>query len=273
MVPASPEEKAGLIGEISQHIFALRGRPVILDADVAAFFGAETARVNEYRGRNADRFTETYAFQLTDAEWTNLKSQNAISSSHGGRRSLPWAYTEHGFTMLSMGMKGERAAAIAHVVIDTFVQYRNGTLPGGEVLTGPDSPETRRSMLAAVHKQMQALLNMPLPTGAPVSSELENLTEKALGRVKAMLDKPKVEVDKLLREIARIDAETQRVYAEIQKTEAETARIWVDVYKGRLEVIAQLKEMALQLERDEVKAMLSNAFDAPKLPGPETPQT
>jgi hypothetical protein len=64
------------------------------------FFERSTSAINQQRSRNADRFPEAYAFELTEDEWKNLLSQFVISRSHGGRRKLPWAYTEHGFTML-----------------------------------------------------------------------------------------------------------------------------------------------------------------------------
>lgn len=78
-----------------------RGQKVLLDADLARLYGVTTKRLNEAVKRNADRFPEDFLFQLTDSEWKNLKSQFATSSegSHGGRRTLPFAFTEHGAIM------------------------------------------------------------------------------------------------------------------------------------------------------------------------------
>lgn len=129
-----------------KHLFEIRGEKVVLDADIAALFGRKTGHVNELRARNALLFPDHYAFQLTSEEWDALRSQFAISSAHGGRRSVPWAYTEHGFAMLSMRMSGEKAAKIARVVIDTFVAYRRGTLPNDRVLSGSDARGYRQRL-------------------------------------------------------------------------------------------------------------------------------
>jgi len=91
--------------DIKKAVVTVRGIPVILANDLARFYGSTASLVNLYRKRNADKFTEDYAFQLTPEEWNALKLQNAISNTgRGGSRHLPWAYTEHGVAMMSMGM-------------------------------------------------------------------------------------------------------------------------------------------------------------------------
>src|SRR2546430_2067256 len=78
----------------------VRGHRVILDSDLARVYGVPTFRFNEAVKRNVERFPEDFRFQLTSDEFDNLISQFAISSSgHGGRRKLPWAFTEHGAIM------------------------------------------------------------------------------------------------------------------------------------------------------------------------------
>ncbi len=72
----------------------------MLDSDLAAIYGTSTMRLNEQFKRNRKRFPDDFAFVLTREEFTNLISQNAISRSHGGRRTLPVAFTEHGAIML-----------------------------------------------------------------------------------------------------------------------------------------------------------------------------
>jgi hypothetical protein len=93
---------------IEPMILTIRGQKVILDADLARIYGVPTKRLNEQVRRNADRFPPDFAFVLTGQEVTNLKSQIATSSlslnlspfargsTHGGRRKLPMAFTEHG---------------------------------------------------------------------------------------------------------------------------------------------------------------------------------
>lgn len=79
----------------------LRGEKVMLDADLAALYGVETRSLIQAIKRNPQRFPPDFMFQLSDEEWFNLRSQIGISSSHGGRRTAPYAFTEQGVAMLS----------------------------------------------------------------------------------------------------------------------------------------------------------------------------
>jgi hypothetical protein len=77
----------------------IRGVKVILDSDLAPLYGVETITLNQAVRRNQGKFLEDFAFQLTQNEYDNLKSQIVISSSWGGRRYPPYAFTEHGAIM------------------------------------------------------------------------------------------------------------------------------------------------------------------------------
>lgn len=83
---------------LSGRILQIRGQRVLLDADLAELYEVATKRLNEQVKRNADRFPADFMFQLTPEEFTDLKSQLA-TSSWGGRRKLPFAFTEHGAIM------------------------------------------------------------------------------------------------------------------------------------------------------------------------------
>jgi len=84
---------------IEAAIRVFRGQRVMLDSDLAAIYGVQLKRLNEQVSRNRKRFPSDFAFQLEPQEFANLKSQIATSSSHGGKRKLPWAFTEHGAIM------------------------------------------------------------------------------------------------------------------------------------------------------------------------------
>lgn len=87
------------IGEIAQRIQLIRGQRVVLDADLAAFYGETTKRFNQQVNRNRARFSADFMFQLDEQEFANLRLQFATSSlkgGHGGRRYAPLAFTEHG---------------------------------------------------------------------------------------------------------------------------------------------------------------------------------
>src|ERR1035438_556128 len=88
------------IGQIQTRIVVLRGHRVLLDVDLAAFYGATTKALNQAVKRNADRFPSDFRFQLTFEEVANLRSQFVTSSlGYGGRRYPPFAFTEHGALM------------------------------------------------------------------------------------------------------------------------------------------------------------------------------
>ncbi len=134
-------------------ILTLRDQRVILDADLAQVYGVETRRLNEQVKRNPDRFPEDFMFQLTTKEWKNLKSQLATSSleviendgdkdnrsqiatgSHGGRRKLPHAFTEHGAIMAASVLNSPEAVAMSVFVVRAFVQMRERLAANAEIL-------------------------------------------------------------------------------------------------------------------------------------------
>jgi phage regulator Rha-like protein len=111
------------IERIEQRIFLIRGQKVMLDRDLAELYGVPTKRLNEAVKRNIRRFPEGFMFVLTKIEAENLRSQIA-TSSWGGRRYLPLAFTEQGVAMLSSVLNSERAIQINILIIKTFVRLR-----------------------------------------------------------------------------------------------------------------------------------------------------
>ena len=106
-------------------IFLIRGQKVLLDTDLAEMYYVETKRLNEQVRRNASRFPSDFMFQLTAQEVGILKSQIATSNpGHGGRRTLPYAFTEQGVAMLSSVLKSERAVQVNIAIMRAFVQMR-----------------------------------------------------------------------------------------------------------------------------------------------------
>ena len=115
---------------ISNKIYLIRNQKVMLDKDLAELFEVETKRVNEQVKRNFSKFPEHFMFQLNEDEFEILKSQFA-TSSWGGTRKLPYAFTEHGVLQLSNVLKSERATQMSIKIIEIFVEMRNfltGTL-------------------------------------------------------------------------------------------------------------------------------------------------
>jgi hypothetical protein len=103
------------VERIARAILVLRGEKVMLDSDLAALYGVTTGNLNKAVKRNAERFPIDFMFQLDAEEVANLKFQFGISS-WGGRRRLPYAFTEQGVAMRRVGKHDEKIAAILEVI-------------------------------------------------------------------------------------------------------------------------------------------------------------
>jgi ORF6N domain len=121
------------IANLESAIHLIRGHRVMLDSDLAMIYGVTTKRLNEQLKRNHLRFPPDFAFQLTVQEFRNLKSQIATSSlrsqsvtssSHGGKRKLPWVFTEHGALMLASVLNSALAVQASVRVVRAFVRLR-----------------------------------------------------------------------------------------------------------------------------------------------------
>ncbi len=108
---------------IQSKIILIRGEKVMLDADLAKLYEVSTKRLNEQVRRNPGRFPSDFMFQLTKEEYRILRSQVA-TSSWGGRRYLPYAFTEQGVAMLSSVLDSERAILVNVEIMRTFVRLR-----------------------------------------------------------------------------------------------------------------------------------------------------
>jgi hypothetical protein len=108
---------------IQSLIFEVRGYQVMLDADLARIYNVETKVLNQAVKRNIGRFPPEFMFQLTREEYENLISQS-VTSSWGGRRKLPFAFTEHGVIMLSSVLNSNIATQINIAVVKAFINMR-----------------------------------------------------------------------------------------------------------------------------------------------------
>jgi hypothetical protein len=108
---------------IEQTILLLRGHKIILDRDLAAMYGVSTRDLNKAVSRNLDRFPDDFMVQLTRAEFNDLKFQFG-TSSWGGTRKLPRAFTEQGIAMLSSVLRSKRAINVNIAIMRAFVKLR-----------------------------------------------------------------------------------------------------------------------------------------------------
>ncbi len=119
--------------EIISKIYVIREHKVMLDGDLAELYQVETRRLNEQVKRNIDRFPEDFMFQLTEKEWEDLKSQNA-TSSWGGRRKRPYAFTEHGVLMLSSVLNSDRAIQVNIQIMRIYSRLRSMIMDHKDIL-------------------------------------------------------------------------------------------------------------------------------------------
>jgi hypothetical protein len=117
---------------ISNKIYFIRNQKVMLAHDLAMLYNVETKRINEQVKRNSSRFPEDFMFQLTEIEFENLKSQIA-TSSWGGSRTLPFAFTEHGILMLSSILKSDKAIQTNIQIMRIFTKVRQMLLDTTEI--------------------------------------------------------------------------------------------------------------------------------------------
>jgi hypothetical protein len=130
--------------KVSAKILVLRNQKVILDVDLAELYGVSVKRLNEQIKRNPKRFPPDFLFTLTRAEYEDLRSQNATSSSsHGGRRYLPHAFTEHGAVMAATVLNSRRAIEMSVFVVRAFVQMRQALAFNQEVVATLSELESR----------------------------------------------------------------------------------------------------------------------------------
>ena len=165
-------------------ILTIRDQRVILDADLARVYGVSTRVFNQCFKRNQPRFPKDFAFQITAAELDNLRSQFVISSSqgpdssrymwsqiattsHGGRRYLPWAFTEHGALMAANVLRTERAVQMSVFVVRAFIRLREQVATNTSVVVRISDIEKRLlrhdQELLDLYLKLQALLEPPDP--------------------------------------------------------------------------------------------------------------
>lgn len=211
--------------------YELRGQRIALDTDLARLFGVQTFRLNEQLKRNLDRFSG-YAFQLTADEFAALTSQIAISKSgRGGRRTAPWAFTEHGVVMVATILNSEPAIHAMRLVVETFVAARHagGTLPASSGL-GPRLQRTLERLLDTVVDQRAQ---------STVREEAQELIAQSIQHLKDRLGRPGLENEELAARAAKLLAEAELAKATAAKSQAEANEIELRLLARRLRLVIE----------------------------------
>jgi phage regulator Rha-like protein len=153
--------------QLDRLIYEVHGERVMLDSDLASIYGVETKALNRAVKRNRDRFPKDFLFQLSEAEWKNLRYQIGTSSSdpkhqslryqigtstlgHGGRRSHPYVFTEHGAIMAANVLNSQRAVQMSVFVVRAFLKMR--------ALLGDNRDLAQK--LAALEKELKKRLDV-----------------------------------------------------------------------------------------------------------------
>lgn len=175
------------VEQIDGMIHTIRGMRVMLDHDLAEIYGVPTFRFNEAIKRNRHRFPADFMFQLTREEFDSLRSQIAMSKTEkssqiamsktgrGGRRTLPYAFTEHGALQAANVLRSKRAVQMSLFVIRAFVKMRETLLGTRELAKKLAALEKRLGSRLDVHEaaivqvlqELMQILNPPPPPPEP----------------------------------------------------------------------------------------------------------
>ena len=140
------ENKSIIISkEIRNLIYTVRGKQVMLDSDLANLYQVETKNLNKAVKRNIDRFPVSFCFQLTDEEVENLRFQFGTSSlSYGGRRYLPYVFTEQGVAMASAILRSDIAVKASVEIMEAFVEMRRMLISNASLFHRLDNIELKQ---------------------------------------------------------------------------------------------------------------------------------
>ncbi len=153
---------------IERRIYLIRGQKVMLDNDLAPLYQVETSNLNKAVKRNLNRFPEDFMFQLSQEEARSLRFQIGMSKpggGRGGRRYLPYAFTEHGVAMLSSVLNSERAVAMNILIIRAFVRLREILATNKDLARKIEELELRQevqaSHIANIYQIVKSLTSRP----------------------------------------------------------------------------------------------------------------
>jgi len=147
----------GKVEDITQAILVLRGRRVLLDAELAVLYGVTTRRLNDQVRRNRKRFPDDFLFELTTEEFANLKSRFA-TSSWGGRRKRPLAFTEHGAIQAATILNSPCAVEMSVYVVRAFVKLREVLSTNRELARRFEQLESRPDSKLTEHDEAIAAI-------------------------------------------------------------------------------------------------------------------
>ncbi len=161
------------VAHVEKSIVVIRGERVILDSDLANLYMVETRALIQAVKRNAKRFPKDFLFQLKRKELGALRSQFVISKGRGGRRSLPYAFTEHGAVMAANVLNSDRAVEASVEVVRAFVRLRQILASHTELARRLNEVEQRYDQqFKVVFRAIRALMRPPVPKRKTIGFQL-----------------------------------------------------------------------------------------------------
>ncbi len=152
------------VEQIERSILVIRGQKVILDKDLALLYGVETKFLVRAVKRNFDRFPSDFMFQLSSEEFDHLRCQLGTSSSRGGRRYAPYAFTEQGVAMLSSVLRSSRAVSVNIEIMRAFVRLRQMLSSHADLARKVEALEKKYdSQFKVVFDALRQLMQPPEP--------------------------------------------------------------------------------------------------------------
>lgn len=243
-------------------VHTVRGERVILDADLAELYGTETRVFNQAfkRQRERGRFPLEWAFELTEAEVEDLKSQGVMASgTWGGRRSLPWAFTEHGVVLAASMLNSENAAAVMRFVVEVFVRARRGQLEARRLAeTEPGrAPSVAAGPLAErLQGTLKRVLEHRIDDKRSLREEAQSVLKDSLGHVKAKLQRAEIESAEITARTEKLLAEAEAAKATAAKTKAETEAIRAKTLATKLKLLLEAEQALVQDQRERFLKLL-----------------
>jgi len=130
--------------DIQKKILTVRNHQVMLDSDLAEFYGIETKMLNRAVKRNIERFPDNFIFKLTLKEWESLRFQTGTSKNKGGRRYIPFVFTEQGVAMLSAVLHTKTAVKMSIQIINAFVEMRHFLMTHAQIFRRLDALDIKQ---------------------------------------------------------------------------------------------------------------------------------
>jgi ORF6N domain len=258
-----------LVEQTTAAIRIIRGQGVILAADVARIYGVTTKRVNERTKRHPGKFPSDFMFQLTKAEFDELRSQSATSKvGRGGTQYLPYAFTEHGVLQIANLINTDLADSVSVFVIRAFVEMRRTIVAQQKALISIKADESKISKTTVFHKELlpklQTTISRMLDTvidtekGTTVKDEALDILKESIGYLKEQLKQKGLQNEEITARVTKLLAEAEYQRAAARKTRAESEQ---------LDFLNTIRKLRLVLETQLILIADENSIDTRQLTG------